>query len=186
MIIYNKIKRKVIVEWIQEIGEGSYMLTISKVHAKAQHLKLTLEDLEPTISKIIYLTNGFVFGKHKHFEFLKGVIVCEHFNTEPHFHIIFQKPNKFDSFEFNKKLQKASKRLCDEKFEFNLNDSYLPAKTRYFLSHPCYPDFVKVSNFHMGLGLYLTKKVDTCYFLLTDRKVVFKRDLINVRIDYTF
>lgn len=184
MIFCKKIKREVLVEWIKDIGKESYMLTISKVHAKALHLKPTLKELEPIVSKIIALSNSFVFGKHKHFDCLKGVIICEHFDTEPHFHIMFQKPAKFESFEFCKKLQKVANKLCDEEFEFNFNDSYLPSKSRYFLSQPCYPDFVKVSIFHVGLGQYLTKKIDTCYFLLSDRKVDFTRDLLNVIIDY--
>ena len=89
-------------ECIKFNSVDSLMLTIAKPHAKANHLNLTVKDMEPIISKIINMANSAVFGKHKHFEFLRGIIVCESVKKEPHFHIILNKPQHLNFEKFKK------------------------------------------------------------------------------------
>ena len=66
-------------ECIKLNSVDSLMLTIAKHHLKANHLNLFLKYMEQIISKIIYIcmANSVAFGKHKHLEFLRGIIVCE-------------------------------------------------------------------------------------------------------------
>ena len=122
------ISKNEMAEWIKDVGERSLMLTVSEPHAKTHHLKLGMSDMEPIISKIIKLANNFVFGKHKHYEFLDGVIVCQHANKQPHFHIVFKKPEKIDLDVFKRRLTKVANMLCNEDFKFDLTDTYLPSR----------------------------------------------------------
>lgn len=174
-------------EWIREVGEHSLMLTISEPHARAHHLKLGVSEMEPIISKIIKLANSFVFSKHKHYEFLDGVIVCQHANKQPHFHIVFKKPEKIDLNVFKRKLTKVADMLCKEDFKFDLSDEFLSSKVKLFLTFPCYNRFAKVTDTHENIGSYLTRlehKSTTMYFLLKDRKVNFKNDKIDLHINF--
>ena len=129
------------------------------------------------------MANSAAFGKHKHFEFLRGIIVCESVKKEPHFHIILNRPQHLDFDTFNEKLTKVSTRLCDENFKFDLGDSYLTSINQYFLTTPCYKDFAKTSIAHDGLGEYLTKEYSYYYFL-ENRKVNFDTSRIPVYVDF--
>lgn len=168
-------------KWITNIGKNSLMLTISEPHAKTHNLDLSLTNLEPIVSDIIKLANSFVFGKHKRFIFLKGIIVCENLKKEiPHFHVVFMKPENIDFDIFKSKLEKIAHKLCKEEFVFDLKHTYLCSKKKYLLSQPCYEKFVKVSNSHENIGRYLTKSWDASYFILNDRAVNFEKDKIDL------
>lgn len=181
----KSIRKDEISEWITKLGENSLMLTVSETHAKTMHLNLKLLDLEPIISKIINLANSFVFGKHKHYGFLNGVIVCHNANKKPHFHIVFMKPEKIDIDIFKNKLMKVASMLCKEDFKFDLTDTFLTSKVKFILTNPCYDRFVKVTHTHKNTGSYLTRfqsQSKTMYFLLGGRKVNFKNDEIDLQM----
>ena len=139
--------------------------------------------MEPIISKIIYMANSATFGKHKHFEFLRGMIVCENLKTQPHFHMILNRPQHLEFDKFKEKITKVSTRLCDKNFKFDLTDSYLTSANRFFLITPCYEGFAKTTIAHDGLGKYLTKQYSQ-YFALQSRKVDFETSRIPVYIDF--
>lgn len=168
-------------KWIDDISESCLMLTISKPHAKTLHLNLQLEDMEPLISKIITLANSFVFGKYKHFDYLKGIVVAENLRLNPHFHILFKKPKNIDFDKFESKLTKLANKICDEKFKFDFTNSYLKSEVKYLLSNPGYCKFAFVSNVHIFTGNYLTKSYAT-YYVLSDRKISFANARINVNV----
>ena len=132
--------------WIKNISVDSLMLTISEPHIKTKHLELTVKDMEPIISKIISMANSAAFGKDKHFEFLKGIIVCENVKEEkeqPHFHIILNKPQHLNFGKFQEKITKVSTSLCDKNFKFDLSDSYLTFINKYFLTNHAMKDLLK-------------------------------------------
>ena len=170
-------------KWINEISNDSLMLTIAKPHAKTDHLNLTVKDMEPIISKIISMANSAAFGKHKHFEFLKGMIVCESVTKHPHFHILLNKPEHLEFDNFYEKITKVSTKLCDKNFKFDLRNSYLESQIRYFLSTPCYDRFAKTTIAHDSLGNYLSKEY-AYYYLLENRKVNFATSRIPVYVDF--
>lgn len=169
--------------WIKSLSEDSLMLTISEPHAKTKHLNLTVKDMEPILSKIIGMANSATFGKYKHFEFLRGLIVCENVDKQPHFHIVLNRPKNIEFDKFNKRITKVANKLCDKDFKFDLSESYLPSKTRYFLSTPCYEGFAKTTVAHEGLGKYLTEEY-AFYYVLEDRKVNFQKSRIPVYLDF--
>ena len=169
--------------WIKNISVDSLMLTISKPHAKTNHLNLTVKDMEPIVSKIITMANSAAFGKHKHFEFLKGMIICESVEKHPHFHILLNKPEHLEFDKFNEKISKVSTRLCDEKFKFDLQNSYLKSDVKYFLSTPCYDRFAKTTITHDSLGKYLSEEY-SYYYVLENRKVNFDTSRIPVYVDF--
>ena len=179
----TRITRNELADWIRDTGKDSLMLTISEPHAKAHHLTLELKHMEPIVSQIVGMANRYVYGKHKHFESLKGVVVSEGGKQNPHFHIIFQKPACKDFEDFKRKLTNIATMLCDENFRFDFSESFLPARYKKVLAQPCYSTFVKVSNAHENIGSYLSKSVAE-YFLLTGREVSFEDTKINLFVDF--
>lgn len=169
--------------WIKNISIDSLMLTISEPHIKTKHLKLTVMDMEPIISKIIDMANSATFGKYKHYEFLRGIIVCENVTKEPHFHIILNRPQHLEFDKFNEKITKVSTKLCDKNFKFDLRDSYLKSDVKYFLTTPCYEGFAKTTIAHERLGRYLTDEY-AFYYFLENRKVNFETSRIPVYVDF--
>lgn len=170
-------------EWIKDISNDGVMMTISEPHARSKYLNLELSHMEPVVNRIIELASKSVFGKHKRFDALNGIIVCEHVKSQPHFHIIFQKPVDKEFEIFKSKLTKLADRLCDSRFEFNLTDSYLPARVKKALTKPCYDRFVRVTNAHECTGSYLTKEY-AHYYLLDGRKLVMKESQIDLYVDF--
>ena len=177
------ISRDEMADWIQEVGTDGAMLTISEPHAKLHHLNLEQRHLEPLVDRIIELASKFVFGKHKRFEALQGVMVCENPKSSPHFHIVFKKPEGIDRAKFKDKLVKLESRLCNEKFRIDLSDSNLPTVLKEQLSTPCYGDFVRVTDTHENTGSYLTKEYAN-YYLLDGRKLVMKDSKIDLFLDF--
>ena len=156
--------------WVLEIAENSLMLTISEPHAKTKHLNLTVDNMQSIVSKIISMANHSVFTKNKHFEFLRGVVVCENFKKQPHFHILFKKPDEISFEKFEQRLIKVANKLCNPDFKFDLSHTYLQWKAKFLLATPCYDKFAKVSNTHEFTGTYLTKQF-AYYYVLTDREL---------------
>lgn len=170
-------------EWIQEASRDGLMLTISRPHARADHLAIESTHMEPIISRIVGLANRFVFGKHKRFDFLKGIVVQEGGRLFPHFHIAFQKPVAMDIDTFQHKLSQLATRLCDPDFEFDLSDSYLSKAYQRALTKPGFPTFARVSPVHERLGGYLTAECAK-YFQIHDRSFNLQRDQIQIYVDF--
>jgi hypothetical protein len=172
-------------DWIKQACTDGLMLTISRPHAKANHLQVEAIHMEPIIANIVRLANQFVFGKHKRFEYLKGMVVCEHWPLFPHFHIVFQKPvqMELDAFEF--KLTQLATRLDDPNFKFDVTGQcrFFDPSIHKMLTTPCYPGFVHVSRAHERLGAYLTAE-HAKYFLLCERGFSLDRDRLDVFVDF--
>lgn len=166
-------------KWVLEISRNSLMLTISEPHAKTKKLGLTVENMQPIISKIILMSNNSVFTKHKHFDFLRGVVVCENVKKQPHFHILFKKPDEISFEKFEARLNKVANKLCNPDFKFDLSHSYLKWEAKFLLSNPCYDKFAKVTNTHEFTGRYLTKQY-AYYYVLTDRTINFLNNQLHI------
>lgn len=185
------ISSKEMASWIHDIGENSLMLTISEVHARCSTTKLDLKDLEPIVSSIINSANKMVFGKNKHFEFLKGIIVQEFGNNEskknkyenPHFHILLEKPEFLDFETFETKLLKVEEKYSDKDYGFYLTNTPLSEWKKGILATPCYEKFIKVTKTHANIGSYLTKSYKSQFFILNGRGVNFKENEIKVYFD---
>lgn len=164
------------------------MLTISQPHARVNHLQLTMRDIEPLIGRIIELCNSFTFGKHKHFDWMRGVVAMEGGEFNPHFHIVFEKPANIDFERFKARLEKVADRLCREDFELDFDydalDWYPTKKVQKALSQPGYDRFAKVTEAHDNIGSYLTKAANTEYFLINGRKPRLSRSKLDVFVDY--
>ena len=171
-------------EWIGEFTKyDSLMLTISEPHARIHRLLANGNNLEPLIDQIIKLINRYIFGNHKRFESLQGIVIEEHSLFQPHYHILLKKPEfmEFDVFKY--KTEQVSNRLCSENFKFDLNDSNLSNGIKNTLSMPCYDAFSKVTEVHENIGSYLTKERAN-YYLLQGRKFCRKDDCLNLRVNY--
>lgn len=120
------INQRDLATWIQQASNDGLMLTISRPHAKANHLAIESRHMEPIISRIVDLANRFVFGSHKRFDYLKGIIVQEGGRLFPHFHIVFQRPLKMDMDIFQHKLTQLATRLSDPAFTFDLSHHSWP------------------------------------------------------------
>jgi hypothetical protein len=178
-----RINKKELADWIRDFGTGGVMLSISEPHARSGYLNLEQWHMEPIVSYIIELASKQVFGKHKRFEALQGVMVCESPMSRPHFHIVFKKPEGMDRARFKDKLEKLATKLCDESFEFNLSNSTLPDGLKKVLATPCYDNFVKATDAHENSGSYLTKEY-AHYYLLNGRKLVMEDSKINLFVDF--
>lgn len=193
------INKNDLAQWIRDASVDGLMLTISRPHAKLNHLpdeeqkaaakmvmkKIEAIHMEPIVSQIVTLANQYVFGKNKHFDYLKGLVTCQHWHQFPHFHITFQKPIKMDFDVFEKKLTQLATRLDKESFTFKFK-----GRCRYYdpliyktLMRPCYPGFVHVSRGHEGLGRYLTRE-HAKYFILAGRDFNLDRDRLDVFVDF--
>ncbi len=92
-MINIEIRKVILKEWIEEFTEdNSLMLTISEPHVRIHRLLANGNNLEPVIDKIIKLVNKYVFGKHKRFESLQGIVIEEDPLFQPHYHILLKKP----------------------------------------------------------------------------------------------
>ena len=181
---FIQIEKYELQQWIEELTQyNSLMLTISEPHAKIKRVLANGNNLEPVIDQIIKFVNRYVFGKHKRFEFLKGLIVEENKFFSPHFHILFYKPESMDFNVFKYKMEQASNRLCLDNFRLDLSDSNLSSRLKDVLSMPCYDAFSKVTEVHKNIGSYLTKKRAN-YYLLQGRKYSRKDDCLDLRVNY--
>ena len=181
---FIQIEKYELQQWIEELTQyNSLMLTISEPHAKIKRVLANGNNLEPVIDQIIKFVNRYVFGKHKRFEFLKGLIVEENKFFSPHFHILFYKPESMDFNVFKYKMEQASNRLCLDNFRLDLSDSNLSSRLKDVLSMPCYDAFSKVTEVHENIGSYLTKKRAN-YYLLQGRKYSRKDDCLDLRVNY--
>ena len=181
---FIQIEKYELQQWIEELTQyNSLMLTISEPHAKIKRVLANGNNLEPVIDQIIKFVNRYVFGKHKRFEFIKGLIVEENKFFSPHFHILFYKPESMDFNVFKYKMEQASNRLCLDNFRLDLSDSNLSSRLKDVLSMPCYDAFSKVTEVHENIGSYLTKKRAN-YYLLQGRKYSRKDDCLDLRVNY--
>ena len=170
-------------EFIKEFKENeSLMLTISEPHIRLKKFTIEGKNLEPIINEIIRLVNGYVFGKNKHYEFLKGIVVEENKFFRPHYHIIFKKPIGMEFDSFKRKLEQIAKRLCDENFELDLSDSNFSTRMKERLSKPCYDKFAKVTNGHGNLDGYLTKQ-NAFFYILQERGFKRERDILEFKVN---
>lgn len=177
------ITREEMANWIRDLGRDGVMLTISEPHAKLHHLNLEQWHMESIVDRIIELASKFVFGKHKRFEALQGIMVCENPKFRPHFHIVFKKPEGMDRAKFKDKLVKLATRLCDPDFVFNFLDAKSPYQLTTAMATPCYDTFVKVTDTHENTGKYLTKEY-AHYYLLNGRKLVLKDSKIDLFVSF--
>ncbi len=177
------INQRELANWIHEVAQEAVMLTISRPSASAQALLVQAEHMEPIVSQIIQRANGYVFGKHKRFEFLSGLVVQEGGHCFPHFHIVFQKPIRMEMDLFMKKLTQLANRISTLDFEFDLRDSRLSSSYRAVLKRPGYPAFAHASLTHDRLGSYLTAE-PAKYYELMGRDFNLERDLIDLRVDF--
>jgi hypothetical protein len=159
------------------------MLTISEPHAKIKRVLANGNNLEPVIDQIIKFVNRYVFGKHKRFEFIKGLIVEENPDTQPHYHILLKRPESMDFNVFKYKMEQASNRLCLDNFRLDLSDSNLSSRLKDALSMPCYDAFSKVTEVHKNIGSYLTKERAN-YYVLQGRKFSRRTDCLDLRVNY--
>jgi hypothetical protein len=181
---YIQIEKYKLQQWIEELTQyNSLMLTISEPHAKIKRVLANGNNLEPVIDQIIKFVNRYVFGKHKRFEFLKGLIVEENKFFSPHFHILFYKPESMDFNVFKYKMEQASNRLCSEDFKFDLSDSNLSNDIKNTLSSPCYNKFSKVTEIHENIGSYLTKDMAN-YYIINGRKFNRKNDHLELWVNF--
>lgn len=171
-------------EWIEELTQyNSLMLTISEPHARINRVLANGNNLEPVIDQIIKLINRYIFGKHKRFEALNGIIVEEDPLFQPHYHILFNKPESMKFNVFKYKMEQASNRLCLDIFKLDLSDSNLNHKIKNALSTPCYDTFCKVTEVHENIGSYLTKSRAN-YYVLQGRKFCRKDDSLNLWVNF--
>ena len=177
------ISKEEMADWIREVGTDGVMLTISEPHAKLKRLNLEQRHMEPIVSRIIELANRAVFGKHKRFEALQGLMVCENPKFRPHFHIILKKPEGMDKVKFKEKLVKLAKRLCNPEFVFNFSNTSSPYQLTTAIATPCYEGFVKATDAHENSGNYLTKEY-AHYYLLNGRGFVMKDSKIDLFVDF--
>lgn len=183
-MINIEIRKAILKEWIEEFNEGnSLMLTISEPHARIHRLLAHGNNLEPVIDKIIKLINRYVFGKHKRFESLQGIVFEKDPFIQPHYHILIKRPDSMEFDVFKDKLEKVTNRLCSEDFRLDLSDSTLNPKIKNALSMPCYNSFAKVTEVHERIGSYLTKERAN-YYLLQGRKFSRKDDNLNLWVNY--
>jgi len=181
---YIQIEKYKLQQWIEELTQyNSLMLTISEPHAKIKRVLANGNNLEPVIDQIIKFVNRYVFGKHKRFEFIKGLIVEENPDTQPHYHILLKRPESMELNKFKYKMEQASNRLCLDNFRLDLSDSNLSSRLKDVLSMPCYDAFSKVTEVHENIGSYLTKKRAN-YYLLQGRKYSRKDDCLDLRVNY--
>ena len=90
---FIQIEKYELQQWIEKFNQDdSLMLTISEPHIRINRLLAQGDNLEPVIDQIIKFVNRYVFGKHKRFEFIKGLIVEENPDTQPHYHILLKRP----------------------------------------------------------------------------------------------
>ena len=178
----TRISKSEMADWIKAIGHDGVMMSISEPRAKSQYLMLEEWHMEPIIDRIIQLASKFVFGKHKRFESLNGMVVCEPAHPRPHFHVVLQKPESKHYCEFKSKLTKLADRLCNEDFIFDLSTSRLPARMRKTLAKPCYERFVRVTDAHENTGSYLTKEY-AHYYLLDGRKLAMQENQIDLFVE---
>jgi hypothetical protein len=187
------INKEELKEWIQKMSQDSLMLTIARPHAKALNLKTNGADLikieethmQHVIDRIINLSSRYVYGTNKKFEFLKGLVVQEGGIFNPHYHIIFQKPEAMEFQRFKDKLTRLAVKFCDPNFEFDLTDAPLPNSIRKVLSKPAYKDFARVTDCHTNTGGYLTKLYSAKYYVLQARGFDMKQGRIEVYVDHT-
>lgn len=171
-------------EWIEELTQyNSLMLTISEPHARINRFLANGNNLEPVIDQIIKLINRYIFGKHKRFDSLMGIVIEENPLSQPHYHILFNKPESMDFNVFKYKMEQASNRLCLDNFRLDLSDSNLSSKLKDVLSTPCYDTFCKVTEVHDNIGSYLTKERAN-YYLLQGRKFSRRTDCLDLRVNY--
>lgn len=181
---YIQIEKYKLQQWIEELTQyNSLMLTISEPHAKIKRVLAKGNNLEPVIDQIIKFVNRYVFGKHKRFEFIKGLIVEENPDTQPHYHILLKRPESMDFNVFKYKMEQASNRLCLDNFRLDLSDSNLSSRLKDVLSMPCYDAFSKVTEVHENIGSYLTKERAN-YYLLQGRKFSRRTDCLDLRVTY--
>lgn len=167
-------------QWIEELTQyNSLMLTISEPHAKIKRVLANGNNLEPVIDQIIKFVNRYVFGKHKRFEFIKGLIVEENPDTQPHYHILLKRPESMDFNVFKYKMEQASNRLCLDNFRLDLSDSNLSNDIKNTLSAPCYNNFSKVTEIHENIGSYLTKDMAN-YYIINGRKFSRRNDHLDL------
>lgn len=170
--------------WINKFDKQEIlMLTISEPHARINRLLANGDNLEPVIDQIIKLINRYIFGKHKRFEALNGILIEEDPLFQPHYHILFNKPESMEFNVFKYKMEQASNRLCLDNFRLDLSDSNLNHKIKNTLSTPCYDTFCKVTEVHENIGSYLTKSRAN-YYVLQGRKFSRKDDCLNLWVNY--
>jgi hypothetical protein len=181
---FIQIEKYELQQWIEELTQyNSLMLTISEPHAKIKRVLANGNNLEPVIDQIIKFVNRYVFGKHKRFEFIKGLIVEENPDTQPHYHILLKRPESMDFNVFKYKMEQASNRLCLDNFRLDLSDSNLSSRLKDALSMPCYDAFSKVTEVHKNIGSYLTKERAN-YYVLQGRKFSRRTDCLDLRVNY--
>jgi len=181
---YIKLEKTKLQQWIEKFHQNnSLMLTISKPHKRINRLIANGDNLESVIDQIIKLVNRYVFGKHKRFEFLRGLIVEENPLIQPHYHILINKPENMEFNVFKRKMEQVSSRLCSEDFELDLRDSNLTNSLKNTLSMPCYDKFSKVTEIHENIGSYLTKGIAN-YYILDGRKFSRKDECLNLWVSY--
>ncbi len=159
------------------------MLTISRLSARFKRLTIEDRHMEPIVSRIIELANKAVFGKHKHVEYLRGIVVSEGCQVRPHYHIVFSKPEDMDPLWLRTKLKQLEPSLCDVNFKFDLAHSGFSRMFCSALSNPCYPDFVRFTDTHERTGDYLTKQPSR-YYVLSHRGLNIKDDLHDLYVDF--
>jgi hypothetical protein len=180
-----RMKSNEMAAWIQSLGTDAVMLTISKPHAMALHLKLDESHMQHLISRIITMANQRVFGKHKRFEFMRGLVAVEHSPLHPHYHIIFKRPDAMEFATFKERLSRFSDRICDPNFEFDLSDVPLHERMKKLLSRPCYPAFARLTETHGNTGGYLTKQYAAKYYMLQDRNLSISDDRVELYMDHS-
>ena len=181
---FIQIEKYELQQWIEKFNQDdSLMLTISEPHIRINRLLAQGDNLEPVIDQIIKFVNRYVFGKHKRFEFIKGLIVEENKFFSPHFHILFYKPESMDFNVFKYKMEQASNRLCLDNFKFDLSDSNLSNDIKNTLSSPCYNKFSKVTEIHENIGSYLTKDMAN-YYIINGRKFNRKNDHLELWVNF--
>jgi len=181
---YIKIEKTKLQQRIEKFDQdSSLMLSISEPHIRIKRLIANGDNLEPVIDQIIKLVNRYVFGKHKKFESLKGIIVEENPIIQPHYHFLLCKPDYMEFNVFKRKMEQVSTRLCSEDFKLDLRDSNLSNSLKNTLSTPCYNTYSKATEIHENIGSYLTKGIAN-YYILDGRKFSRKDECLNLWVSY--
>lgn len=171
-------------EWIEKFDQDKVlMLSISEPHIRINRLIANGNNLEPVIDQIIKLVNRYVFGKHKKFESLNGIIVEENPIIQPHYHILFCKPDNMEFDVFKRKMEQVSIRLCSEDFKLDLRESNLSTSIKNTLSMPCYSTYSKATEVHENIGSYLTKGLAK-YYILNGRKFSRKDNDLDLWVNF--
>ena len=179
-----RINKSQIIKWLNKYDKNDLlMLTISEPHARINRSLAHGDNLEPVIDQIIKFINGYVFGKHKKFVSLNGIVIEENPLIRPHYHILLIRPESMEFNVFKYKMERASNRLCSENFKFDLSDSNLNYKIKNAFSMPGYDTFCKVTEVHENIGSYLTKSRAN-YYVLQGRKFSRKDDCLDLRVNY--